>query len=137
MSSDFSTCILDDETRVTFFGDKLNVINVSGIVVVFLGIFLYKVTLHISKTQQQGDVDGEIETTAHVAPTKYRDFYEDEPLDGNGRDKNSRPDSTDYTIEDDGIDDDLIQDGSSLLGGENDMAFGYEDEEEENIGEIT
>lgn len=123
---------------VTFFGDNLNVINVSGIIVVFLGIFLYKVTLHISKTQQQGDTDGDVETTAHVAPIKYRDLYEDEPLNGNGRDKHSVPVSANFAIEDDDIDDGLIMAGSSsLLGGGNNIAFGYEDEEDENLGEIT
>ena len=30
---------------VTIFGDDLNVINISGIVVVFMGVFLYKAML--------------------------------------------------------------------------------------------
>lgn len=42
---------LFNNPRVTMFDDNLNVINVSGIVVVFLGVLLYKVTLHLSKPE--------------------------------------------------------------------------------------
>jgi hypothetical protein len=37
---------------VTLFGDNLNIINVSGIVVVFLGVLLYKVTHYLSAEKE-------------------------------------------------------------------------------------
>jgi hypothetical protein len=43
--------------RVTLFGDNLNIINVSGIVVVFLGVFLYKVTHYLSAQKESSATD--------------------------------------------------------------------------------
>ena len=43
--------------RVTLFGDNLNIINVSGIIVVFLGVFLYKVTHYISAEKESNIID--------------------------------------------------------------------------------
>jgi hypothetical protein len=44
--------------RVTLFGDNLNIINVSGIVVVFLGVFLYKVT-HYMSAEKESNINDE------------------------------------------------------------------------------
>ncbi len=41
---------------VGIFGDKLNAINVLGCVVVFSGVMLYKVSLHVSKLESRYDV---------------------------------------------------------------------------------
>jgi solute carrier family 35, member C2 len=38
---------------VFVFGDKLNVVNTSGVVVVFLGVLLYKVVFHLEKQTKQ------------------------------------------------------------------------------------
>jgi hypothetical protein len=38
---------------VTVFGDQLNAVNISGIIVIFMGVFLYKVTLHINHNQRE------------------------------------------------------------------------------------
>lgn len=35
------------------FGDELNAINISGIVVVNIGVLFYKATLHLSKTKDK------------------------------------------------------------------------------------
>jgi len=69
-----------DQTSVTAFGDNLNIINTSGIVVVFSGMFLYKFTLHVSKTEQQNMDEGEIEATANFSRVGEIDIYEDEEL---------------------------------------------------------
>ena len=37
--------------RVVMFGDRLNAINISGIVVVNIGVLFHKATLHLSKTK--------------------------------------------------------------------------------------
>ncbi len=51
-SSKFSVSSFYGCKRVTLFGDNLNIINVSGIVVVFLGVFLYKVTHYLSAQKE-------------------------------------------------------------------------------------
>jgi solute carrier family 35, member C2 len=38
---------------VFFFGDQLNIINTSGVLVVFLGVLLYKVAFHLEKQKMQ------------------------------------------------------------------------------------
>ena len=38
---------------MTFFGDKLNVINVTGFFFVFLGVILYKIVFHIEKEERK------------------------------------------------------------------------------------
>jgi len=38
---------------VTFFGDQLNVINVSGCAVVFTGVVLYKLVFHLEKAEEK------------------------------------------------------------------------------------
>jgi hypothetical protein len=43
--------------RVTLFGDNLNIINLSGIIVVFLGVFLYKVTHYLSAEKESRSND--------------------------------------------------------------------------------
>ena len=38
---------------MTFFGDKLNVINVTGFFFVFLGVILYKIVFHLEKEERK------------------------------------------------------------------------------------
>lgn len=38
---------------MTFFGDKLNVINVTGFFFVFLGVILFKIVFHIEKEERK------------------------------------------------------------------------------------
>ena len=107
---------------VTLFGDNLNLINVSGIIVVFLGVVLYKVTHYLSAENERrrtidesnkakfssiSQVDGsevfayEDETSPRV---KRKDSYSDMLLS--------------YRLDDDGFDDDDEEeesDGSSPL----------------------
>ncbi len=40
-------------SRLLFFGDSLNAINISGIFVVNIGILLHKVTLNLSKSENK------------------------------------------------------------------------------------
>ncbi len=39
--------------RVLFFGDSLNAINISGIIIVNIGVLLHKVTLPLSKSNNK------------------------------------------------------------------------------------
>ena len=101
---------------VTIFGDDLNVINISGIIVVFMGVFLYKVTLHFHHTEK----DAVIESNPDFSRINSDDIYEDEPptlntlLDSKKRRKNSDPDlALNFTIDD--IDEDSIHDMNSDL----------------------
>ena len=96
---------------VTLFGDNLNAVNVSGIVVVFLGVFLYKATLHLSHVEK----DVSEESNSNFTRIDSDDVYEDEPpsnslLKGRTR-KHSDPDlALKFTIEDDDVDEDLLRD---------------------------
>lgn len=92
---------------VTFFGDDLNIINVSGIVVVFFGVFLYKVTLHLSKAEKEVDAG---ETDSVFSRVSSLDAYDDE-MPRRHKHKNSNPDlALIYTIDDDDDDDEEEED---------------------------
>ena len=90
---------------VSFFGDKLNIINTSGVCVVFSGVLIYKVVFHIEKKKKVMDTmeavpteewEEELEfTTEALVDTPRKPFsdtrkdsnaaldaYEDEPTDG-------------------------------------------------------
>jgi hypothetical protein len=93
---------------VSFFGDKLNVINTTGVCVVFSGVLMYKVVFHMEKTNKdkaamepvpteelEEEMDFAAESLVEQVPSKslYRDsrdkdsngsleVYEDEPKDG-------------------------------------------------------
>ena len=41
---------------VTFFGDKLNAINMTGFGIVFLGVILYKIVFHLEKESRMEEV---------------------------------------------------------------------------------
>ncbi|KAL9181376.1 hypothetical protein ACHAXT_010181 [Thalassiosira profunda] len=101
---------------VSFFGDNLNAINLSGIAVVFSGVFLYKVSLHLSKMETQEkedhlDVEKNIQFT-RVASSM--DGYEDEPplphrLKRTRGEKNSDPDiALSFKVADLGLDEDAL-----------------------------
>ncbi len=103
---------------VTLFGDTLNVINISGIVVVFLGVFLYKATLHLNNAEK----DVSDENNPDFARINSDDVYEDEPptskslLHSKKATKNSDPDLTlKFTIEDEDIDEELHDMSSDWL----------------------
>lgn len=94
-------------TRVAFFGDDLNIINVSGIVVVFFGVFLYKVTLHLSKAEKEVDAG---ETDSVFSRVSSLDAYDDE-MPRRHKHKNSNPDlALSYTIDDEDDDDEEEED---------------------------
>mmetsp|Transcript_27266 Transcript_27266/g.57369 ORF Transcript_27266/g.57369 Transcript_27266/m.57369 type:complete len:452 (-) Transcript_27266:90-1445(-) len=63
---------------VTVFGDELNLINVSGICVVFSGVFLYKATLIISQREREIQSSGQIESDANFARIRTDDMYDNE-----------------------------------------------------------
>mmetsp|Transcript_9583 Transcript_9583/g.14784 ORF Transcript_9583/g.14784 Transcript_9583/m.14784 type:complete len:444 (+) Transcript_9583:95-1426(+) len=115
---------------VTIFGDDLNVINISGIVVVFMGVFLYKATLLLNNAEK--DISNEIESNPDFSRINSDDVYEDEPPTSNSlfnsknREKNSDPDlALKFTIDD--IDeDDNIHDMNSDLMRRNNGASAFE-----------
>lgn len=89
---------------VTIFGDELNVINVSGIIVVFLGVLLYKITLFSADKE----VVAEDDDNGRFSRINSGDVYEDEPssLRRSKILKNSDPDlALKYSIDDDDSDD--------------------------------
>jgi len=95
---------------VTLFGDSLNVVNISGIVVVFLGVFLYKATLHLNNAEK----DFSDESNPNFARIKSDDVYEDEPptskslINRKRVTKNSDPDLIlKFRIDDEDIDEEL------------------------------
>lgn len=122
---------------VTLFGDDLNLINITGIVVVFLGVFLYKATLHLNR-EEKGASE---ESISHPNFTRIHsdDLYEDEPpstsLYGGKRKKNSDPDlALKFRIEDEDIDEDMLRDMNTDLMRRNNGAstFELDGREEEN-----
>ena len=102
---------------VTLFGDQLNVINISGIVVVFLGVFLYKATLHLNNSEKDPSIESE--NNRNFTRINSDDVYEDEPptlnsLFSKKSKKNSDPDlALKFTIddfdEDEEVHDDLMR----------------------------
>ena len=126
--------------RVTAFGDDLNVVNISGIIVVFLGVFLYKVTLHLSTMEKENSVTtsaSDIEDSGHFSRISSGDMnfaHEEEVSPRRGkRQKNSDPDlALLYKIDDDDDDDDEdilmnIDDGTSPLRERNPLEVDEED----------
>lgn len=105
---------------VTLFGDNLNVINLSGIVVVFLGVVFYKVTLHLSKSEKE-KLPEESENQTQFSRISSLDAYQDEPpRQSKRRQKNSDPDiALTFTIDDGDIDEEVLMgmNGSSPLRG--------------------
>ena len=88
-------CVLCDITRVVFFKDQINSINASGIVVVFMGVFLYKASLHFSKT--------EAEANTLFSRVTGNDLYEEEiiPHSHDERQDNLDPNNAmSFTIDD-------------------------------------
>lgn len=134
---------LFSSTRVTAFGDNLNIINVSGIVVVFLGVVLYKVSLHLSKPEKE---NLDIENNSHFSRISSSDFsdefvYEDE-CSGSQRQKRSRSDpdiALTFKIDDDDIDEDVLinTDGSPLRERVNGSPLELDQREEESPAMIT
>ena len=106
---------------MTLFGDELNIINISGIIVVFLGVLLYKVALHINHIDG-GDLSDDIEKNAAFSRVHSADVYENEPSPRRGRrsrGKNSDPDLVlRFNIDDDDMDEEILLDkaGLSLRG---------------------
>ena len=111
------------------FGDNLNVVNVSGIVVVFLGVFFYKVTLHLGKMEKENLSSDENNTL--FSRISSLDGYENEPSMPR-RHKNSDPDiALTFKIDEDIDEDVLLENGSSLRGRSN-GPFEVDEREEEN-----
>lgn len=80
-------------TRVTVFDDNLNVINVSGIIVVFLGVLLYKVTLHISRSEKESRIsEDEHKFFSRVSLSDVSDDFAYEEDSSSRRGKRSRSD---------------------------------------------
>lgn len=134
---------------MTFFGDNLNIINVSGIVVVFLGVFLYKATLLLSSSSEhKEDSMGDIENNSQfsrISSSENGEFaYEDEMSTRRAKARNSDPDlALRFKIEDEDSDDD---EGDGVMGGINESSslreringspFEVITSEEENLGVI-
>ena len=102
----------------------MNIINVSGIVVVFLGVFLYKVSLHLSRSEKESDTS-DAEKNTHFSRISSSDvsdivgdvfIYEENPSSRRGKrtTKNSDPDlALRFSIDDEMDEDELM---SSLEG---------------------
>ena len=115
--------------RVTLFGDNLNIINVSGIIVVFLGVFLYKVTHYISAEKESTIIDEkDMSRFSRISQVDGGDIfvYEDENDSSRRakrlhRGKLSDPDlALSFRIDDEDLsDEDVVKniDGSSPLRG--------------------
>eukprot|EP00571_Detonula_confervacea_P007491 CAMPEP_0172316452 /NCGR_PEP_ID=MMETSP1058-20130122/28265_1 /TAXON_ID=83371 /ORGANISM="Detonula confervacea, Strain CCMP 353" /LENGTH=403 /DNA_ID=CAMNT_0013030761 /DNA_START=188 /DNA_END=1399 /DNA_ORIENTATION=- len=107
---------------VTFFGDNLNLVNVSGIVVVFLGVFLYKVTYHLSNLEK-ANLSSDTENNTHFSRLSSNDIFIEENASARlGKrshvGKNSDPDITlTFKIDDEDIDEEVLMNinGSSPL----------------------
>jgi len=118
---------------VVFFKDQLNSINTSGIIVVFMGVLLYKVTRHIAKTEIEAETFfSDIDTPS--------DINEEQVLPQRAKQvrgkKNSHPDNAlTFTIDDEDIDDDILINGdaSSPLCGQDSGAFELENDNYERI----
>lgn len=130
---------------VTAFGDNLNVINVSGIVVVFLGVFLYKITLHLSNLEKE-NMPSDTEDNTHFSRISSGDVfeYEDNRLARFGklsRGKNSDPDiSLSFKIDDEDSDEEVLMNTrgpSPLRERTNGSALELDKQEEENPGLIV
>ena len=100
----------------------MNIINVSGIVVVFLGVFLYKVSLHLSRSEKESDTSDADKNThfSRISSSDVSDIvgdvfiYEENPRRGKLTSKNSDPDiALRFSIDDEMDEDELM---SSLEG---------------------
>jgi len=126
---------------VTMFGDDLNIVNVSGIVVVFLGVFLYKITTHLSNLEKE-NLSSDTENNPHFARISSSDLGEIFSYEEELRRKRSRSDpdiALRFKIEDEDIDDDVLMsiDGSSPLRGRtNGLPLEVDEREEVNPGLI-
>lgn len=126
---------------VTLFGDNLNLINLSGIAVVFLGVVLYKFTLYFSRLEKE-NMSSDAQDKTHFSRISSLDDYEDEPIRAKrSRHKNSDPDlALSFKIDDEDIDEDILMEmngnGLSPLRRTNGTAFEV-DEEEEDILRIV
>jgi hypothetical protein len=80
---------------VTVFGDQLNAVNISGIIVIFMGVFLYKVTLHINHNQREA-LSTDVESDAEFSQVNADDYENEPPSPKNLKrlQKNSDPDLT-------------------------------------------
>jgi len=123
---------------VTIFGDQLNVINISGIIVVFMGVFLYKATLHLNNAEK--DISNENESNPDFTRINSNDVYEDEPPTSNSllskkSKKSSDPDlALKYTIDDSDEDDDMHEMNSDLMRRSNGAsAFELDGRDEEKL----
>lgn len=105
---------------MTLFGDELNAVNISGIIVIFMGVFLYKVTLHINHQRRDG-ASAEIDSGDAEFSQVLSDEYENEvsPQNLKRLQKNSDPDLALRFSIDDEMDEDLRRElgASSQLRG--------------------
>ena len=66
--------------RITVFGDQLNAVNISGIIVIFMGVFLYKVTLHLNHMKSE-NLTADSQTGAEFTHVhEDDDDYDNEPV---------------------------------------------------------
>ena len=107
---------------MTAFGDDLNIVNVSGIIVVFCGVFLYKVTLHLSNSEKENtltnDTLGNGDGFLRISSGDMSDVFSPEGNVSPRRDykkRNSDPDiCLSFRIDD--IDDDVEDEALSING---------------------
>lgn len=99
---------------MTVFGDQLNAVNISGIIVIFMGAFLYKVTLHLNHQRENVSAD---ESDAEFSQVHGEDDYDNEPASPRSmkrlqknRNKTSDPDLTlGFSVDDDLEDEDVVK----------------------------
>lgn len=101
---------------VTVFGDQLNAVNISGIIVIFMGVFLYKITLHLNHMQRE-TAPGELESDAEFSQVHGEDDYDNEPSprkELKRLQKTSDPDLTlCFRIDDEMEDEEVVRDGTN------------------------
>jgi len=100
---------------VKLFGDTINAINAAGISVVFLGVFLYKVSYHMAKMQREQLNGADIEDyDTVISPSSNIDHGKDGQ---EGEDLSAASVSNGsfhlYSIDDDD-DDDAVEGGMSF-----------------------
>lgn len=101
--------------RITVFGDQLNAVNISGIIVIFMGVFLYKVTLHLNHMKSENSsADSQI-VGAEFTHVHGDDDYDNEPPSPNRmlkrQQKSSDPDLVlKFIIADDDSEEDIVRD---------------------------
>lgn len=73
---------------VSYFGDQLNLVNVLGVCIVFLGVICYKIVFHYEKEKRKEEDAKLIQRKENVKLMDGKGSYEDDEDNMNGNDDN-------------------------------------------------